>query len=180
MAEIKKISVEQKLEYYRIARDMFNNRFSHPQVIEKLTMIGCDKEMSNIIAEKALPEKWDELFTIARNAYNKGMRYDEVFNSLNALEDDKEIAKFIADTWYEVKGIAVENIIESPTNIMEGTLWMIIGGIGVFAAFYFDLTLVSKIIWSMAFVFATLQYLYGKYQRKVAKKVRKFMEDEQN
>lgn len=178
MEEIKNFSAEEKLGYYKMARDLFNDGYSHPQVIEKLTDFGCDLRMANIIAEKALPEKWDKLFAVARLSYNEGKTYDEVLKILNDLEEDKGIAKFITDTWYEVKNITIDNTIESPTNIMEGSMWMIIGAIGVFVAFYFKLTIISKIFWSIVFVFATLQYLYGLRQRSIAKHVKKFMEDE--
>ena len=62
MEPVKTYTLDQKLTFYRLARDLFNKGFSHPQVIERLLEIDCDKEFANEIAEKALPEKWDELF----------------------------------------------------------------------------------------------------------------------
>jgi hypothetical protein len=180
MEDIKNFNAEEKLESYKVARDLFNGGSSHPQVIEKLMELGCDLGMANIIAERALSEKWDELFAIARLSFNEGKTYDEVLKILNDLEEDRGITKFITDTWYDVKNITIENTIESPTNLMEGSMWMIIGAIGVFVSFYFKLTIISKIIWSVVFVFSTLQYLYGLKQRSIAKQVKKFMEDEQN
>ena len=176
----KTYSLDEKLRFYGLARDLFNSGFSYPQVIERLLEAECDKETAKIIAEKAFPEKWDELFNIAKKSIAEGKTYSELVDLLGKHEEDKVIVKFLADTWYEVKTFEVENIIESPTNILEGTQWTLISAVGVVAVFLLNLSLFSKILWSLVFVGAIIQYLLGLAQKKMANKVKKFMNDEQD
>src|SRR5688500_15230043 len=150
-------TASEKLDIYKIARDLFNAGFSYPQVIEKLTENGCDNEIAKLIADKALPEKWDELFDIAKNSFGQGKTYSEVISLLENHEEDREIVKHIADAWYEVKTFEIENTIESPTNIFEGLKWVIISAIGISVVFLFKFSLFSKILWIIVFVGATIQ-----------------------
>lgn len=178
MEPAKTYTLDQKLIFYSLARDLFNKGFSHPQVIERLLEIDCDKEFANVIADKALPEKWDELFQIAKRAIAIGKTYSEVTELLGKHEDDKEIVKLLVDAWYEVKTFEVENAIESPTNVLEGLKWVLISGIAIPIVFLLKLTIISKTIWIIVFIGAALQYLWGLKQRRLAKQTKKFIEDE--
>ncbi len=174
----KTYSLDEKLKFYSLARDLFNSGFSHPQVIDRLLEAECDKETAEILADKALPEKWDELFHVAKKSIAEGKTYSEVINLLEKYEDDKEIVKFLVDAWYEVKTFEVENFIESPTNILEGLTWVIIGGIGVLFAFLLNLSIISKVIWIAVLAGAAIQYIWGLTQRGLVKQAKIIMEDE--
>lgn len=178
MEESKKHTPEEKLEFYRIARDLFNGGYSHPQVIQKLVTLNCDEQTAVTIVDKALPEEWDRLFDIAKYGFAHGKTYAEVTDVLEKQEEDKEVVKLIVDTLYEVKTFEIESEVESPTNIWEGIQWVIISGVGIPIIFLLDLSVISKIIWIVVFIGACLQYLLGLKQRKWAKKARKFMNNE--
>lgn len=180
MEKIKKHTAEQKLEFYRIARDLFNNGSSHPQVIEELGEQGCNIETANLVADKALPEKWDQLFELTKKSFADGKTYAEVIDLIEAEEEDKEVVKLIVDTIYEVKTFEIESEVESPTNILEGLQWVIISGMGIPIIFLLDLSIFSKIIWIVVFIGALMQYIIGLKQRKWAKRARKFMNNEQD
>lgn len=178
MESIKTYTLDQKLRFYSLARDLFNKGFSHPQVIERLLEIDCDKEFANVIADKALPEKWDELFQVAKKAIAEGKTYFEVVGLLSKYEEDSEIVKFLADTWYEVKTFEIENIIESPINIFEGIKWVLISGIGITIVFLYNFSLFAKILWCVMFVGASIQYALGMVQKKMVKRAKKLLKDE--
>jgi hypothetical protein len=178
MDSTKSYTLDQKLKFYSLARDLFNEGYSYPQVIERLVEIECDIETAKTIAEKALPERWDELFHIAKKSIAQGKTYSEVIDLLEKHEDDKEIVKFLVDAWYEVKTFEVENIVESPTNIFEGLKWVVISGVAIPIVFLLNLSVISKSIWVIVFIGAIIQYLLGLKQRRLAKQTKKFLEDE--
>lgn len=180
MEELNKHTAADKLKFYRIARDLFNDGRSHPQVIEELTTSYCDEETATIIADKALPEKWDQLFDLAKKLFAGGKTYAEVITHLEAEEEHKDVVKLIVDTLYEVKTFEIESEVESPTNIAEGLQWVVISAIGIPIIFLLDLSIVAKIILIVVFVGALIQYLVGLRQRKWAKQARKFMKNEQD
>lgn len=173
------LSAEEKIRLYTLAKDLFNAGKSHPQVIEVLEPF-CDLEYADVIALKGLHESWDSLFETAKELYGQNKTYLEVVEALKSFENDEAIINFAANLWYEVKTIEMESTVESSSNIMEGLKWVVIGAIGIPIVFLLNLSTISKILWVAVFVGALLQYLYGKRQRKLADRIKKFMTNEQN
>jgi hypothetical protein len=179
MQQLNVLSAEEKVRLYTLAKDLFNAGKSHPQVIEVLEQF-CDLEYAEVIATKGLHESWDNLFETAKELYGQNKTYLEVVDELKPFENDETIIYFAANLWYEVKTIEMENTVESSSNIMEGLQWVAIGAIGIPIVFLLELSTISKILWIAVFVGALLQYLFGIRQRKLAKKIKKFMTNEQN
>lgn len=178
MTQNEKISIEKKLELYSIARDLFNSGKSFPQVLELLSE-SCSKEEAEYIAQKGLDEEWDKLYEKAKNLFGEGKTYAEVVDNLRINEKDEELISYVANRWYELKSIEVESIIDGNRNVTDGLLWVVIGGIGVVAVFYFNASIFNKIIWSIAFVGAAAQYFFGRLQNSNAKRINKLMKKDE-
>jgi hypothetical protein len=175
-----KLAIEKKIELYSFARDMFNNGKSYPQVIELLSE-SCGNEEAEYIAQKGLDEEWDKLYETARKLFGEGKTYAEVVENLRLIEKDEELISYVANMWYELKSIEVESIVEGSRNVTDGLLWVVIGGIGAIAVFYFNASIFNKVIWSIAFVGALAQYFFGRIQNSTAKRINKLLKkDEQD
>ncbi len=170
----------EKLELYKVARQLFNDSMSYPQIVELFVEKNFQRDIAEQVVEAAFHEKWDRLFDLAKDCYAQGKTYEEVVHLLKSNEGDEEIARYIADTWYEVKTVEMESIVESPGNIYEGLKWVVISGIVVPVMFMLNTSLISKIIWIVVFAGASIQYLWGLRQRRLAKDIKKYMEDEEN
>jgi hypothetical protein len=178
MNERQQMPIEEKLELYSLAKDMFNEGYSHPMVIERL-LNDCSPEDAELIAEKGLNEEWDKLYECARKLYGEEKTYAEVVQSLRLSEPDEEIVQYVANKWYELKSLEVESIVDGNRNVFDGLLWVAIGAVGVVAVFVLDGSRFSKVIWSAAFVVSAAQYFIGRHQRKVAARIKKLIKEDE-
>jgi hypothetical protein len=154
------LDAEQKIALYKAARDLFNDGKSYPEVISGLVE-ECNEAAAKRIADKGLNEDWDNLFDKARELYANDNSYAEVIDFLSKDESDTHITKYAADFFYRIKNEAVENEIESSTNIFEGMIWALLSLVGLIIIFFTGLSLISKILWSIMLGGYLLQYILG-------------------
>jgi hypothetical protein len=96
---------------------------------------------------------------------------------LRLHEADEEVINHIANKWYEFKTLEAESIIDGSRNVTEGLPAFIVCIIGVAAVFYYNASIISKVIWSLACLGTGAQFLVGLFQAKIAKKVKNIMRE---
>jgi hypothetical protein len=162
---------KKKLQLYTAACYLFNAGNSHPQIIEILEKHEPDNQALTLIVDKAMHEDWDKLFQKSRQLFNEGKIYAEVLAYTEEKEPDKEIAKWICGEWYEWKLRYMEMIVESPTNIMVGSKWVIICGIVIPILFWMKASIITKGIWIFFFTTAFLLWVLGIQQKRFARRI---------
>lgn len=162
---------KRKLQVYTASHYLFEKGKSHPQIIEMLAKFEPDKNLLVSIVDKAMREEWDKLFQDSRKFFGDGKTFAEVLSYLEEREPDKEIALWICNEWYEWTTRYMEMIVESPTNVFEGSKWSIISAIVIPVLFWIHASRLTKIIWIIFFLSAFLLWLMGIKQRQVAKKI---------
>lgn len=169
-------NAKMKLRLYTAAFYLFEEGKSYPQIIELLKKYEPDEDVLRLIVDNAMREDWDKLYFKAKDLFTQGKTYAEVISEISKSEPDKEIAKWICDDWYKWKQLYAELVIESPTNIAEGSQWVIICLLVIPILFLADASLVVKIIWGVSCLFAILLWVMGIRQRKLSKKIHKILQ----
>ncbi len=165
-------NTKRKLHLYFAAVFLFNKGKSHPQVIEILSAFDSDNALVETIVDKAMHEEWDKLYEEGRQMFSNGMIYTDVVKVIAEKESDQEIAMWICKTWYELKTMYMECLIESPTNIFEGLKGVIVCSLGTLLMFLIDSSLILKGIWIAALVFSLAQWIVGLQQRDISYRIK--------
>jgi Flp pilus assembly protein TadB len=146
--------------------------------MEELT----DTDFAKFITEKAEKDSWQKLFEKAKELFSDGKIYGDVLDELKKEGEDEEITKYAADTFYSVKTLEMESIVEGTTNRSEGLLWVFISTGVLILIFVIDGSIIQKILWSLVFIASLARYLIGLQQRKRQKIISQYFtpETEQN
>lgn len=170
---------KRKVQLYTAAFYLFEVGKSHPQIIELLSEYEPDKELLELMVDKAMTEDWDKLFSATRQMLSEGRTYEDVIAKISKSESDLEIVRWICDSWYKWKEYYAECVIESPTNITEGSQWVIISAIVIVLLFMANTSLIPKILWGVVCLGAIIQWLLGIQQRKFSRQIEKIFQGEQ-
>ncbi len=163
-----------KLNTYGAAGFLFNSGKSHPQVINLLEPYVEDKDLLLEIVDKSMNDEWDKLHELAKKLSIEGKSHGEILFEIHQFESDEEIGEWIAQNWYQVKILYMESVIESPTNIMEGSTWVIISAVAIVFLFLINSSWVPKTLWIASFLASGFQWYYGYRQRAISNKLNKF------
>lgn len=169
---------KQKIRLYFAANYLFDRGKSHPQVVEILSQYDGNNELLVSVVDAAMVDHWRKIFNDTQRLISEGKIYQEVFDHAKSMENDEEIIHFICNTWYRVQTLYIENVIESRTNLWDGTKWLGICSIGLVAAVYLNFSLVAKIIWGLGLFAALITWLYGLQQKNLAKGLKKILEED--
>lgn len=173
-----------KMLLYRSAQELFNQSFSHPQVVEKLIEGFELTEMENaaivvgVIADKAAKDSWDNIEEITRQAFAKGMPIFEIKANLYSLEDDREVVDFISDSYYNLKYAELEAAADERTLKSEGSIGMLKYGLGAGLLFFVSSNLYLKWLWASIFVISVLMWIAGYISGRKAKRINQFFNHE--
>lgn len=171
----------EKINLYLAAMYLYSIGKSHPQIVKILSEYSYDIELIVKIADKAMKDEWDKLYDKARLLFASGKMYEDVMKEIKMQEEDSDVAEFIVNKWDNFKTMQINSMIESPTNIAEGSKWVIISGLALIGIFVLGLSLIAKILWSIVFVGSLIQWILGIEQRKFANALKKIFEsDEQD
>ncbi len=169
----------EKVNLYVAAMHLYSIGKSHPQVVEILSQYAYDTALITRIADKAMKDEWDKLYDKARVFFASGKTYEEVVKEIGLLEEDEDVAEFLVKQWYSFKTEQINSMIESPTNIAEGSKWVIISGIALIVVFLLQFGVVAKILWSIVLVGSFIQWIFGFEQRKLANMIKKIFETDE-
>jgi hypothetical protein len=168
----------EKINLYTAAMYLYSKGKSHPQIIKILSEHSYNSLLVQQAVDKARTDEWDKLYEEARKLFTDGKTYDEVVKEIKLHEEDKDIVNFVVNRWYEYKTIKMSDIIDSKTNIMEGSLWAVISGIVLIIVFLLGLGIISKIIWSLVFIGSLFQWLSRFLQKNISNKLQLLFEYE--
>ena len=168
-----------KINLYCAAMYLYSIGKSHPQIVKILSEYSYDNILVIKIVDKAMYDEWDKLSDKARILLASGETYENVSKQVALLEEDKEVAEFIVKRWYNYKTEQINSIIESPTNIAEGSQWVIISGIALTIFFLLNFSIFTKILWSILFIGSLAQWILGLQQRKLANIIKKIFESDE-
>ena len=169
---------KRKVRLYFAANYLFAQGNSYPQVIEILSEHETDVNLLGSIVDAAMVDKWRKIFNDVQRLIAEGKNYQEVIDIVTPLENDPEIVRFICNTWFDVQAVYAENAIEFKTNIWDGIQWIVICALGLAAMFYFDRSLIGKIVWGLGLLGAIITRIYGMHQRRLATRLKKILEED--
>lgn len=167
-----------KIQLYFAANYLYDRQMSHPQVVETLSGYESDRGLLVEIADQAMKDDWRKILNKAQQLFAENNTYQEVYDKVKPADFDPEIVHFICKIWYQTKVRYVDYLIDSHTNIREGSQWVIISAMGIMAMFYFNASWLSKIIWSLAFLISAASWYYGLHQKKMANALKKILEED--
>lgn len=169
---------KRKIQLYYTSDYLFAHGKSHPQVVRILSEYEPDIRLLTEMADEAMADKWRKIFNEAQRLFSEGKTYGEVMDELKCMEADDEIVHFICNSWYNVKTLYVDHLIDSGTNITEGIEGVILCSIGVCAVFYFDAFLLSKIVWTGSLLVSLVTWLYGLWQKRFVKRIKRIIDED--
>lgn len=169
---------QRKIQLYYAANYLFEQGKSHPRVINILSKYESDIGLLTEMADQAMEDKWRKIFNETQRLFSEGKTYGEVVDKVSHMETDEEILHFICNSWYRVKTLYIDHLIDAPTNITEGIEGVAFCSIGVCAVFYFDAFLLSKIAWVVGLLASLVTWLYGLQQKRSINGLRKIIEED--
>lgn len=93
------ISAEEKIQYYVLALQLYNEGKSHPQIVELLNAY-IDSNISKVIADKAFNETWDKLHQKAARRLSKGVLWNKVVKELSVGEPYTDVVEWLVNDLY--------------------------------------------------------------------------------
>src|SRR5258705_8714799 len=88
-----------KLGLYQLAIQLFDNGYSHPQIVEQLKGIISDKD-ALIITDKAFKGEWDKLYAKGARLLAKKRLWNEVVEELSVNEPYRDVIELLVNDIY--------------------------------------------------------------------------------
>lgn len=164
-----------KIRLYYAALYMFDRGYSHPQVVKELSEY-YEQDIVLPITDQAMGDLWRTIFHRVQDLTALGQNVEQIRQEVSGMLDDPEILHYIINTWYNVQTLYIDQELESQTNIIEGAKYFIFSLIGLVVVVYFNASIYHRVIWAVVTVASLGMYLFGLYQKRLAKKVREILD----
>ena len=128
------------------------------------------------VTDQAMVDLWRTIFNRVQELTALGYNVEMIRQDVSGLLDDPEILHYIINRWYSVQTFYIDHELESQTNLTEGSKYFILSLIGTVAVFYFKASIYHRVIWTFVTVAPLGMYLFGLYQKRLAKKVRRILD----
>ena len=164
-----------KIQLYYAALYLFDHGYSHPQVVKALSEF-YEQDIVLPVTDQAMVDLWRTIFNRVQELTALGYNVELIRQDVSGLLDDPEILHYIINRWYSVQTFYIDQELESQTNLTEGSKYFILSLIGTVAVFYFKASIYHRVIWTFVTVASLGMYLFGLYQKRLAKKVRRILD----